>query len=183
MNDPTVYAQSYARALMESAAERNQLTRVREDMAALQEQWEGSEVLRAFAAHAPGGIPAEHAALVRDIWGKTFSPLSLVMLETAAEWRDLPLIPQIIKQFFAFADAAESRVHVLARFAVAPDEAGVAKLRQQAEETYGHNVEMTVSVDPSLLAGMVIRIGDKRIDASLAGRVARLKRGLLVAEA
>jgi F0F1-type ATP synthase delta subunit len=47
------------------------------------------------------------------------------------------------------------------------------------EKLAGAKVELTTSTDPKLLGGLTIRIGDKLIDASVQGRLARL-RGRLV---
>jgi F-type H+-transporting ATPase subunit delta len=58
-------------------------------------------------------------------------------------------------------------------------EAELAQVRARVEQLAGAKVELTTSTDPKLLGGLTIRIGDKLIDASVQGRLARL-RGRLV---
>ncbi len=178
MTDPAVYARSYARALAEAAIARGLLSEVRADMEALKAQWEGSAELRAFCAVHMPGPPEGDALRVRRIWGDSFSAPTLTLIETLAAWQGLKLIPLLFKPFFALADAAEKRVGVHVTFACEPAEHELAVLEKRAHSTFGNGAILKTAVDPALLAGMVIRVGDKRIDASLAGRVARLKRAL-----
>jgi F-type H+-transporting ATPase subunit delta len=54
----------------------------------------------------------------------------------------------------------------------APD---LAAVRTRVEELAGMKVELTTQVDPSLLGGLTVRIGDRLIDASIRGRLERLR--------
>jgi len=56
------------------------------------------------------------------------------------------------------------------------EEAG--RIVQQIERASGRNVEATRRVDPDLLGGVVLQVGSLRLDASLRGRLDRLRREL-----
>ncbi|NBV27121.1 MAG: hypothetical protein EBR99_07395, partial [Actinobacteria bacterium] len=44
----------------------------------------------------------------------------------------------------------------------------------------GHNVDLQIKIDPSLLAGVVVHVGDMRLDATTRGRLQSLKDALAV---
>jgi F-type H+-transporting ATPase subunit delta len=58
-----------------------------------------------------------------------------------------------------------------------PDE--VRTLTTRLEQFTGGRVELDVSVDPSLLGGLVVRVGDRLIDGSVRGRLERLRNQLV----
>ncbi|ALG84333.1 F0F1 ATP synthase subunit delta [Gordonia phthalatica] len=53
-----------------------------------------------------------------------------------------------------------------------------SKLASQLSEIYAAPVTLHVDIDPELLGGVVVRVGDERIDGSIAGKIATLRRGL-----
>lgn len=63
--------------------------------------------------------------------------------------------------------------------ASALDSGEVAALTQQLEELTGGRVELTLQIDPSLLGGLVVRVGDRLIDGSVRGRLERLRTQLV----
>jgi F-type H+-transporting ATPase subunit delta len=117
--------------------------------------------------------------VIAQIWGSTFSATSLLLLERLAEWGHLRLLPLITARFSALADRAAGRHNVEAAFACEPQEAELARVRKMISDAYGPVFRLDVRVDPSLMAGARFRIDDRLVDASLAGRLARLKHGLL----
>jgi len=52
------------------------------------------------------------------------------------------------------------------------------KLAAQISEIYASPVTLHVDIDPEILGGVVIRVGDERIDGSISGKLATLRRGL-----
>jgi len=173
-----VYARAYARALFGSAVQRGELENVTQDMIALEKQWQGSQELRSFCqSHLPGA-PRNHARIVDQIWGATFSPTVKYLLRILAQWDHLRLIPLITAQFQARVDRAQHCSDVHAFFASEPPQDAVDRVRQMVIEAHGPVMKLAVAVDPELIAGVRIFINDKRVDASLAGRLTRMKYGL-----
>jgi len=56
------------------------------------------------------------------------------------------------------------------------DEETVKGIGKRIEEQTGQRVELTSSVDPDLIGGIVIRVGNKVLDASVRNRLERLRR-------
>ena len=52
---------------------------------------------------------------------------------------------------------------------------------KQIEQAWGQKVEATRSVDPDLIGGMILQVGSRRLDASVRGRLERLRRELATA--
>ena len=58
-----------------------------------------------------------------------------------------------------------------------PDD--VQALTQRLEQTTGGRIALDVQVDPSLLGGLIVRVGDRLIDGSVRGRLERLRTRLV----
>ena len=56
--------------------------------------------------------------------------------------------------------------------------ADIAKIQASLEKRYGRTVKLNCSVDPSLMAGLVIKAGDEVIDASVRNKLNRLAEAL-----
>jgi F-type H+-transporting ATPase subunit delta len=177
-DNDAIYARAYARALYLSAVERQELDDVVADMKALEAQWQGSIELRRFCkGHHPGNTRS-HELLVDGLWGKSFTAPVLVMLRTLSHREQLDIIPLAIVQFMIRYDREQHCSHVDLAFALPPTEETLAQLRERVAEARGPLMRMHVKLDADLIAGFVITLDDHRIDASMAGRLKRLRMGL-----
>jgi len=175
-HDPVV-ARAYARALFRSAVERDELAAVVEDIAALEAQWSGSLELRRFCKGHHAGNAKRHEQCVDDVWGATFTQSLRILLKTLAHREQLGLIPLVIVQFTERLDREQRRTHVEVEFAVDPTDAMVDQIRQLVRGARGAEMRMQVRTTPELIAGFRITLDDQRIDASMAGRLQRLRLG------
>ena len=174
----TILAHAYARGLFKTAQALGQEARVSADIRALDEQWKGSPELRIFCTGHLRGNTIHHAKMVRDLWGTSFSIPLMTLLEGLAKREILRLIPQIVQCYNELLDIAHKCLHVEARFAVKPDEAMIMGVHDLVRTKYGREYRIVAIVDPGLIAGFQITINDIRIDASLAGRLKRLRQAL-----
>ena len=60
--------------------------------------------------------------------------------------------------------------------AVELDEALVRSIGERIEERTGRRIELTSRVDPDIIGGLVLRVGNKVLDASVSGRLQRLRK-------
>ncbi|MBR6803055.1 MAG: F0F1 ATP synthase subunit delta [Kiritimatiellae bacterium] len=165
----------YARALVLSAQALGILDRVRGDMEALQAQWDGSPLLQTWCTTARSLPRAAHKEAIQTLWGETMAHPTCVLLEALSTAGLLAAIPKTIRVFRRFADRAEGKIKVEFVFAAAPSPTLLADLKQRAIAAYGEQTEITVRTDATLGAGMIVRAGHTQIDASLKGRLARLR--------
>lgn len=179
MTGEGVYARAYARALLGAAQDLQAVEAVAQDMRALDAQWQGSRELRSFCRSHLHGVAGARVSLIDKLWGNTFTAATLRFLELLAEWGHLRLLPLIVARFGALYARAAGRHEAEALFACEPKEAELARVRQLITDAYGPSFDLAVRIEPALLAGVRLRVGDRMVDASLAGRLARFKQGLL----
>ena len=173
-----VLARAYARGLLKTAQTLEMEAQVSEDIRALNAQWKGSRELQTFCMGHLRGNSIHHVQMVKDLWGTTFSVPVMVLLEDLAKGETLRLIPHVVSIYNELRDIALKRSHVEARFAVKPDEATLKGVHALIRARYSREYRIVVTVDPELIAGFQIIINDIRVDASLAGRLKRLRQAL-----
>jgi F-type H+-transporting ATPase subunit delta len=88
-------------------------------------------------------------------------------------------LPRVAAEFRRLDDARQGITHATATSAspLTPDE--VRELTARLEQSTGGRVALDVRVDPSLLGGLVVRVGDRLIDGSVRGRLERLRNQLI----
>ena len=178
MTDDGVYARAYARALYGAATARHEEPNVTDDVLALELQWKGSPELRRFCRSHQPGSPRDRARSVEQLWDKTFTPTMMFFLAMLAQRDQMGLVPLIIQQYQKLDDCAQGRSDVRVSFACEPDEGQIGQIRRLVADACGPVMKLNVRVDPALIAGVRFSVNDKRVDASLAGRLARLRVGL-----
>jgi len=103
----------------------------------------------------------------------------LRFLQTLVRKRRQMLIPEIAQEYESLLDVHEGRVHAnvtVAREATAVDEARIA---EQLSRVVGKKVVPHMSVNPAILGGVVVRIGDTVMDGSVRKRLANLRGKML----
>jgi F-type H+-transporting ATPase subunit delta len=168
--------QMYARALYEAANERNRLAPVREELGEFIAAQAQVPELRALLRNPQLDRRAKAAALEQLLGGaeelvRNFL-LLLVDKGRAGE------IEEIAREFERLAAKQEGILDVELTTAVelSDDEAG--QVIEQIEQASGRKVEAMRSVDPDLIGGIVLQAGSLRLDASVRGRLDRLRHEL-----
>lgn len=103
-------------------------------------------------------------------------PLNLARLLVRKQRTGLAL--EIAAQFRALVQAQEGVQQAHATTAVPLTTEEQQKLSQRLESSTGQRVELTTDVDPDLLGGVVVQIGDRLIDASVRGRLVAMRKAL-----
>lgn len=100
-------------------------------------------------------------------------------LRLTAEKGRIGEIDEIAREFERLVAAEERRlsVQVTTAYDLSDDEA--QQIVKQIEDASGRKVEATRNVDPSLIGGLVLQAGSLRVDASVRGRLERLRRELV----
>jgi F-type H+-transporting ATPase subunit delta len=88
------------------------------------------------------------------------------------------VLPQVLEQYDVLADRASGVLRAQVTTAVPVDAALEQRIRKQLAERLGGDVQTTVRQDPSILGGLVIRIGDRVIDGSVRTRLEQLQSAL-----
>jgi F-type H+-transporting ATPase subunit delta len=167
----------YARALFDAAKEEGRLERVREDLgdfvAAVEEVPELRELLRN-----PQVDPRARAAALDDVLGDA-DELVRNFLRLLSEKGRSGQIEEIHREFERLVAADERRLEVELTTARELSDAEERRILEQIEQASGRKVDATRSVDPDLIGGVVLQAGSLRVDASVRGRLERLRHELV----
>jgi F-type H+-transporting ATPase subunit delta len=167
----------YAKALFEAAEDGGRVDAVQRDLGEFADAVESSPELTAFLANPQVDTAAKVSVLGELSEGADALVHNFLRL-IAAKGR-AGQIPGIRDEFQALVDRAQGRVAVelTTAFELSDDEA--ASIVAQIEKTSGRTVEATRKVDPELVGGMILQAGSLRVDASVRGRLERLRHDLI----
>lgn len=173
-------ARVYAETLLALAREQNALDRVAEEVEILRVALRKTPRLSAFLA-SPRIEAAEKRAALRSALGNRFSEQTLRFLEVVIERDRQELLPEILETFAARVAELRNQQVLEVASAVPLDD----PLRQRVCETFaratGRRIVLRERVDPALQGGIVVQIGDTRIDGSLRARLEDLRGRMLEA--
>lgn len=96
-------------------------------------------------------------------------------VQQLAEHERLSLLPQIHEQFSLYRSNALKQVNAYITSAYPLTDSQKVSLQKQLEESLNADVILHEDVDPSLIAGATIKIGDKLVDDSIRGKLKQLK--------
>jgi F-type H+-transporting ATPase subunit delta len=175
----TNVARRYARALLEIGSETNTLTALVTEVATLAAAYDGNLELQRALDNPLVTHEAKKAILgdVADGCGvSAIAKHSLFLLGDRRRLHALPAIAQLLREM---SDLKQGILRAEVTTAVPLSDAYYAKLQAQLEKMTGQRVAIDKREDPSILAGVIARIGDRVYDGSLRSRMAELGQSLL----
>ena len=167
----------YARALFEAVQEQGRTAAVRDQLRELGAALADTPELEAFLTN-PQLDPASKASVLEEISAGAEPLLQNFLKLVAEKGRGGDLRP-IAEEFERLVDREQGRivVELTTAFELSDDEAKA--IVSQIEEASGRTVEATRSVDPELIGGLILQAGSLRVDASVRGRLQKLRRDLV----
>lgn len=167
----------YAAALLEVARAEGLVGRVSDELYHFARAFERHDALRQTITDM--AVPVERRqAIVEEILGAKSSPLSAALVSFvvgAGRARDLV---SIIDKFVKRAASERQREVAEVRSAVPLDEDQQKRLAEALSHALDKQIEVKVLVDPSLLGGIVARVGDTVIDGSIRYKLEKLREAL-----
>jgi F-type H+-transporting ATPase subunit delta len=169
----------YARALFDAALEEDRLGPVREQLAQVVEAEAEVPELRELLRNPQLDARARAAAL-RDLLSGSDELLRNFVLVLVDKGRAGQL-EEIAREFERLVGEHEGVIHAELTTAIELSDDEARDLLGRIENSTGRKVEATRKVDPDLIGGIVLQVGSHRIDASVRGRLERLRRELATA--
>jgi len=171
----------YASALFELAKEQGAIAQVETDLTLFAALLDESEDLRRLVASPVFSAEDQGRALAAVLDKAGIGGLTANFLQLITKNRRLFAVRQMVKAFKAL--AAESRGEVTAEVtsAQALSAEQIAELKQTLKNSVGKDVQLDAKVDPSILGGLIVKIGSRMIDSSLRTRLNAMKLGLKAA--
>jgi F-type H+-transporting ATPase subunit delta len=167
-------ARVYARALFEVAREHGRLDELREQLAQFADALSENRELAVFFFSPYLSTPEKQDGLVRVLDG--VDPHLLNFLALLIEKHRMPVIFRIRQQYDQLAEEEHRTLAVEITSAIALDQATTESLGKTIGERAGRTVKLAARVDPDILGGIVVRVGNSILDASIRNRLEQLRR-------
>jgi F-type H+-transporting ATPase subunit delta len=168
---------TYAQALFEAAKENGRLAQVHEELADFAAAVEDVPELRSVLRN-PQIEPRAKARVLEDLLGDA-DELLRNFLRLAAEKGRIAEVEEIAREFERLVAREERRLDVELTTAFELSDAETDGIVRQIEQASGRKVDAIRNVDPGLIGGLVLQAGSLRLDASVRGRLNRLRRELV----
>ena len=169
-------AEVYARALFEVASEQDVLDRVHDELGefadALEDEDNGDLRLFFYSPYFSSGEKKEGVGKIVSGADERF----VNFLELLAERHRMPALPRIKREFDTLWAEEHELLEVSVTAAVELDEELVKSIGERIEEQTGRKVELSSNTDPEVLGGLIVRVGNMVLDASVRNRLERIRK-------
>jgi F-type H+-transporting ATPase subunit delta len=167
----------YASALFEAAQDKGRLAEVREELGDFLAATTGVPELGALLEN-PEVDSETKADVIRDLLADADELVRNFLLLVVEKGRAAEL-PEIAREFDQLVARAEGRLEVELTTAVELTDDEASDILRQIESASGRRIEATRGVDPDLIGGFILQAGTFRVDASVRGRLDRLRHQLV----
>src|SRR5919198_4852447 len=164
----------YARSLFEVAGEQDKLDVVREQLGEFADALNETRDLQVFFFSPYFSTKEKQDGLERVV--SDADPVIVNFLKLLIEKHRMPAIFRIRANYEALWEEENKLLPVQITSAVELDKAIVKQLGDRIAEQTDRKVELSANVDPDILGGIVVRVGNSVLDASVRNRLEQLRR-------
>jgi F-type H+-transporting ATPase subunit delta len=167
-------AQVYARSLFEVAKEHDKLDVVRDQLGEIADAVAEQHDLQVFFFSPYFSTDEKVDGLQRAL--EDVDETVLNFLELLIEKHRMPALFRIRREFEALWEEENRLLPVQVTSAIELDESTVRQIGDAIGEQTGRRIELTSEVDPDILGGIVLRVGNSILDASIRNRLEKLRK-------
>jgi ATP synthase F1 delta subunit len=167
-------AQVYARALFEVAKERDILDEIHDELGVFTKALHENRELAVFFFSPYFSSEEKKSGLERAVTGA--DPAFMNFLQALLERHRMPAIFRIRARFEQLWDEENKLLPVEVTSSVELDAGTVQSIGDRIGEQTGQKVELSTKVDPDILGGLVVRVGNFVLDASIRNRLNQLRK-------
>ena len=164
----------YARSLFEAAEDQGKLDEVREQLGQFADALDENRGLQVFFFSPYFSTEEKKDGLHRAVDGA--EPIFLNFLELLLENHRMPAIFRIRREYDRLWEHHNRLLPVHVTSAVELDEGTVRQIGDRIAEQTGRKVELSSVVEPDILGGIVVRVGNQILDASVRHRLEQLRK-------
>jgi F-type H+-transporting ATPase subunit delta len=172
-------ARVYAEALFEAAKDSGKLDQIHEQLDEVAEAIAGSHDLQVFLFSPYFSSAEKREGIEQAISGA--EPELVNFLELLVEKHRMPAIFRIRERLDELWAHENKQLDVTVTSAIDLDKSVIDHIRDQIEKQTDRTVELTAQVDPDILGGLVLRVGNMVLDASLRSKLERLRKEVAAA--
>ncbi len=168
----------YATALFSACSKADKLDVVERDIAQILELFRSTPIVLKMweSPLLPAGRKRD---LVTQLFETSIDPLTLGFLRLLVDKRREVILETVRYELRQLADRSRHLVRADVVFAIQPTDAEKTALVKSLEARTGDKVEITVSVEPAILGGVIVRMQDTILDGSVRGTFEKLREQLL----
>jgi F-type H+-transporting ATPase subunit delta len=164
----------YARALFEAAQEQGRLDVVREQLGEVADALDTNRDLQVFFFSPYFSTKEKQDGLAATLTDA--DPLLTNFLELLIEKHRMPVIFRMRRRLDSLWEQENRLLPVHVTSAIALEDAAVAQIGERIGAQTGRRVELTATVDEDILGGIVLRVGNAILDASIRNRLEQLRK-------
>lgn len=165
----------YASALFELAREQGELDAVESDLSKFQGLLDGSEDLKRLVNSPAFAAEDQERALKAVLDWASVGATTSNFLKVVTRNRRLSAAEDIIKNFRQQLALHRGEMTAEVQSAVQLSDEQLAALKDTLKASYGKDVRLETKIDPSLLGGLVVKVGSRMFDSSLRTKLSNLK--------
>ena len=177
---PATIARNYAEALLILARKANDLDGWGLAINGVGTAVESDHRLRNFMA-APQISAAEKNVVLGRAFGAQLPKLMVRFIQKLVLNRRQMLLPQVAEEYGNLVDETSGRVHAQVTLSREATEADAKMIAAQLSRAFGKTVVPHLSVNPAILGGVVVKVGDRVMDGSVRKRLKTLKARIVTA--
>ncbi|WP_424766601.1 F0F1 ATP synthase subunit delta [Paenibacillus sp. sgz302251] len=179
MSRDTVVAKRYAKALFELASQQQVVAEVEAQLKLVAESIEQDQEIQKFLS-LPNVEAEKKAALLKSAFGDHISALVLNTLELLISRRRHGVIAAVYAAYTKIAGEMLGQAHATVYSAKRLSEEELAVVAAQFGQLTGKTIIAQQILEPELLGGVKVRIGDRLYDGSLSGKLDRLQKSIKI---
>jgi len=177
MARPTTAARRYAEAAFELASRDGTLDRWRDDLETAATFLSDEGVTRVVGN--PARPLAERHGVIDELIASRVSKPARNLVSLLSQRGRLDLLPGIAREYRRLLQRMRGVVTATVASAAPLTDDELAAVRGRVEQMSGSAVELETVIDESLIGGLTVRVGDRLLDASVRGRLERLRSQLV----
>lgn len=166
-------AQVYARSLFEVAREQNKLDELREQLGQFADAMKQNRELELFFFSPYFSTNEKQEGLEKLLDGADEQLMNFLKL--LVENHRMPVIYRLRREYERLWERENRLLPVVLTSAVELDEQTVKDLGERIGERTGNTVALTTKVEPDIIGGIVVRVGNSILDASIRNRLEQLR--------
>ena len=167
-------ARVYAEALFEVAADKGKLDEIHDQLGQVADAIAENRDLQVFLFSPYFSSEEKKEGLKKAVSGA--DDLVSNFLELLVENHRMPALFRIRREIDRLWDEEHKRLPVEITSAIELDDKVIKQIGDRIAEQTGQKVELTASVDPDVLGGLVVRVGNTVLDASIRHRLEQLRK-------
>ncbi|MDA0172065.1 ATP synthase F1 subunit delta [Solirubrobacter taibaiensis] len=164
----------YARSLFEVAQEQNKLDTVRDELGAFADAVDANRELQTFFFSPYFSTVEKSDGLDRAVSGA--DPIVVNFLKLLIENHRTPAVFRVRREFDRLWREENKRLPVQVTSAVELDQATVTQIGDRIAQQTGQKIDLSASVEPDIIGGIIVRVGNSILDASIRNRLEQLRK-------